>query len=103
MVCPVTNDACRTNGCGPKCYKLHTLDSGYKANSLDLAILTASRIPIGDHSSVAEELLSGKSNLTSKVECAIKSTIEGYFSFQEALEAYSLTLEDFRSYFNEKY
>lgn len=70
---------------------------------LDLAILTASRNSIGEHSSVAEELLLGKSNLTSKIECVIKCVEEGYFSFQEALVAYSLTLEDFRSFFNEKY
>lgn len=27
MICPVTNNQCRTNGCGPKCYKRDTLDS----------------------------------------------------------------------------
>jgi hypothetical protein len=32
MICPVTNDFCQTNGCGDKCYKLHTLDSGHKVN-----------------------------------------------------------------------
>ena len=32
MICPVTNTACKTNGCGNKCYKLHTLDSGYKVH-----------------------------------------------------------------------
>ena len=32
MICPVTNTPCKTNGCGNKCYKLHTLDSGYKVH-----------------------------------------------------------------------
>ena len=70
---------------------------------LDLVILTASRNSIGENSSVKEKFLLDKSNLTSKIECVIKCVEGGYFSFQEALEVYSLTLEDFRSLFNEKY
>lgn len=27
MICPVTARPCRTNGCGPKCYKRDTLDN----------------------------------------------------------------------------
>ena len=30
MICPVTNQNCRTNGCGEKCYKYNTLDSNHK-------------------------------------------------------------------------
>lgn len=32
MICPTTNKPCTTNGCGDKCYKLHTLDSGHKVH-----------------------------------------------------------------------
>ena len=32
MICLVINTPCKTNGCGNKCYKLHTLDSGYKVH-----------------------------------------------------------------------
>ena len=29
-VCPITDKPCTTNGCGEKCYKKDTLDSGKK-------------------------------------------------------------------------
>ena len=32
MTCPATNRPCRTNGCGEKCYKINTLDLGYKTH-----------------------------------------------------------------------
>lgn len=70
-------------------------------DALDLMILSASRK--GDDGSVAEELLAGRFDLEAKIECVIKSTVEGYFSFPEALVTYSLALDEFRSYFNEKY
>ena len=70
---------------------------------LGLSILTSSRNSIGENYSVKEEFLLDKYNLTSKVECVIKCVEKGHFSFQEALVVYSLTLDEFRSLFNEKY
>lgn len=63
MICPITNNWCRTNGCGEKCYKRDSL--GYStAPQHDAKLPVSSRVFIPE--SAQEWLLTGDRGISSE-------------------------------------
>jgi hypothetical protein len=53
---------------------------------------------LGEHSSVAEELLIGITDIEQKCRAVLKSVKEGFFTLDEALEIYKLNDSHYNSF-----
>lgn len=83
--------------CIPELTMKEIEDSRWQKES-EIKIVEAEYYPTGDDGSVGEELLAGISEIEEKCRAVRQSVNEEYFSLEEALKIYGVTLEQYRDY-----